>query len=260
MEDDRLHTSKSSVRFRHDAAGRAIADGVEIHPSVDLRSRVTIYPGVKIGPGTVVMDNAVLGRQPQSNRNTSRPLGGGPDLSIGAGCIIGCNAVLYSGSRLGEEVLIADQACIREGCSLARGVVVGRGSMLLYDVTVGAYSRIHDLVHVVGESIIEEHVFMGTTIAMANDNDIYLSRFGMAPLALKGIRIRKYAVLGSGVTLLPGVEIGVGAMVAAGAVVTRNVPDWTIVAGVPARHMREIPEEWRQKLEAMAASDEGRSG
>jgi acetyltransferase-like isoleucine patch superfamily enzyme len=55
--------------------------------------------------------------------------------------------------------------------------------------------------------------------------------------------IRRFAVIGPNATLLPGVEIGEGAFVAAGAVVTKDVPPWTMVAGVPARHFRDIPAE-----------------
>lgn len=56
----------------------------------------------------------------------------------------------------------------------------------------------------------------------------------------RGIVIRKGAYLGACVTVLPGVEIGEGAMVAAGSVVTQDVPSRTLVAGVPARVIREL--------------------
>jgi len=64
----------------------------------------------------------------------------------------------------------------------------------------------------------------------------------------KAPTVRRWAVIGAGATVLPDVEIGEGAMVAAGAVVTKDVPPWTIVAGVPARHVREIPAGWRERI------------
>jgi serine acetyltransferase len=54
--------------------------------------------------------------------------------------------------------------------------------------------------------------------------------------------------VGAGATILPGMEIGEGALVAAGAVVTKDVAPWTIVAGIPARVMRPVPDEWRQRV------------
>jgi maltose O-acetyltransferase len=60
------------------------------------------------------------------------------------------------------------------------------------------------------------------------------------PLKAEPVRIEKYAWLGARATVLPGVTIGRGAVVAAGAVVTKDVPPNTLVAGVPAKVMREL--------------------
>jgi acetyltransferase-like isoleucine patch superfamily enzyme len=61
---------------------------------------------------------------------------------------------------------------------------------------------------------------------------------------LKGPVIRRGASVGANATVLPGVEIGVEAVVGAGAVVTKDVPPKVIVAGVPARKIGEVPEDW----------------
>lgn len=248
------------VRFHHDSAGRAIAEGAEIDEGVDLRPLVTIYPGVRLGRGSVVMENAVLGRRPLSNGNITRKPSWEDELVIGPGSIIGCGSVVYTGSRFGEGVMLGDHACVREGCTLAERVIIGRSTTVLYNVEIGAFSRIHDHVHLVGSSVIEEHVFVATTVTMSNDRGIFLTRFGLEPQKLEGVRLRRFACVGSGVTLLPGVEVGVGGMIGAGSVVTRDVADWSIVAGVPARYMKDIPDEWRRQVEAMAqarARDEG---
>jgi acetyltransferase-like isoleucine patch superfamily enzyme len=125
--------------------------------------------------------------------------------------------------------------------------------MMLYNCRVGDFSRIQDQAHLVGDMIIEDHVFVGMGVMTTNDNDVYLTRFGLHPTALKGPVLRRFSVVGTGATLLPGVEIGEGAVVAAGAVVTRDVPPWTMVAGVPARVLKPVPAEWRQAVERKAA-------
>jgi len=51
-------------------------------------------------------------------------------------------------------------------------------------------------------------------------------------------------MIGPNVTLLPGVEIGEGAQIAAGAVVTKDVPPWMVVAGIPAKPLRKVPDDW----------------
>jgi acetyltransferase-like isoleucine patch superfamily enzyme len=254
-----MNQPEQPVRFQHDSAGRAIADGAVIEEGVDLRPLVTIYPGVRLGRGAVVMENAVLGRRPLSNGNITRQPHWDPELVIGPGSIIGCGAVVYAGSRFGERVLLGDHACVREGVVLADEVVIGRATTVLYDVTVGAFTRIHDHVHVVGNARIEEYVFLATSITMSNDRGIFLTRYGLEPQELQSVRIRRFACLGSGATLLPGVEIGVGGMVGAGSVVTKDVADWTIVAGVPARPVKAVPDDWRRRVEGMAAARPARS-
>ncbi len=240
------------VAFRRDAAGRAIAEGACIGEDVYLGNNVTIYPEVNIGDRSVVMDGAVLGRVPLANRTTTRPVQSFySQLSIGPDSIVGCNTVLYTGSQIGRNVLVADLSSIREQCTIGDGVVIGRGVMLLYGCKIGDFTRIQDQTHLVGGIIVEEHVFIGMGVVTTNDNEIYRSRFGIIPPSVHGPIIRKFAVVGSGATILPGVEIGVGAMVAAGATVTRDVTAWTVVSGVPARHAKDIPDDWRQRIEAL---------
>jgi acetyltransferase-like isoleucine patch superfamily enzyme len=241
-----------SVLFQRDAFGRAIAQGVHVGIDVHLGNNVTIYPEVHIGDRNIIMDGTVLGRIPIASKTTTRPVRSTfSDLTIGPDSIIGCNAILYTGSKVGSDVLIGDLTSIREDCVITNGVVIGRGVMVLYECIIGSFSRIQDQAHLVGNMVIEEHVFIGMGVVTTNDNDIYRSRFGLVAPRLKGPVIRKFAVVGAGVTILPGVEIGEGAMVAAGAVVTQDVPAWTLVAGVPAKHVKNIPDDWRQQIESM---------
>jgi acetyltransferase-like isoleucine patch superfamily enzyme len=200
------------------------------------------------------MDGAVLGRPPISNGTTNRAVRTEfGTLSIGAGSIVGCHAVLYTGSTIGPGVLIGDLASIREGCRVGRGAVIGRGVMMLANCTVGAFSRVQDQAHLVGDMVIEEHVFVGMGVVTSNDNEIYVSRFGIATPPQRGPVVRRLAVIGSAATVLPNVEIGEGALVGAGAVVTRDVEPWTLVTGVPARPKGPVPARWRDEVLARAA-------
>ncbi len=207
---------------------------------------------MRVGEAAIILDGAVLGRLPISNATTTRQIPHDfSELTIGAGSIIGCNTVLYTGSRIGKQVLIGDQASLREGCEIGDQVIIGRGVQALYECKIGSRSRIQDQVHLVGNLVIEEDVFIGMGVMTSNDNNVYLARFGLADLDLHGPIIRRFAVIGTGAVLLPGVEIGTGAMVAAGAVVTRNVAPWTIVAGVPATYLKDIPTDWRKQIESI---------
>jgi acetyltransferase-like isoleucine patch superfamily enzyme len=239
-----------AVQFESSPSGALVAADACVGEGGFLGYGVRVYPGVHIGNGCVILDGAVIGRPPISNGSTTRPVRSSfGELSIGDGSIIGAHAVLYTGSRFAARVLVGDLASVREGCTIGEGAILGRGVMVLYNTVIGRYSRIQDQAHLVGNMLIEEHVFIGMGVVTTNDNNVYRSRFGLAPAdAQRGPTLRRLAAVGAGATILPGLEIGEGALVGAGAVVTRDVPAWTIVTGVPARELRPVPDEWRREV------------
>ncbi len=217
-----------------------VSEHAKLGENITIGNNVTVYPGVKIGDGCTVFDGAVLGRPPMTAGNTTRPLPAARPLTIGPGSIIGANAVLYHGSTLGAQVLIGDLASLREGCVLDEQVVIGRGVLVMYDTAVGARSRVIDGAILTGQMTIEADVFIGPGVNSINDNEVYLKRFGLASFNVQGPTVRRFAVLGTGCNLAAGVEIGMGAIVAPSAMVTRDVPAWTVVAGIPARMIRPV--------------------
>jgi len=234
-------------------AGCQIGVNVSLSPDtvfgnkVIIGNNVTIYPKVRIGDDCRILDGAVIGLLPISTGNMTLPLiTEYLPVQIGPGCAIGCNSVLYTNVTLGERVLIGDQSAVREGTVLEDLVVIGQGTKVHRDLRIGKRSRV-SYSSVIG-AIVEEDVFIGPGISATDDNNVYLTRFGFQDIQRRPPIIRRFAVIGLNATLVPGVEIGEGAFVAAGAVVTKDVPAWTMVAGVPARHFRDIPAEWKEKV------------
>jgi acetyltransferase-like isoleucine patch superfamily enzyme len=248
-----------AVEFEELPSGSALARGAEVGAGTFVGRGATIYPGVRLGSDCVVLDGAVIGRIPIPTGTTTRHVETAfGTVVIGDGSIVGANAVLYTNTRFGRSVLLGDLSSVREGCDVGDGAILGRGVMALYDCTIGRFSRIQDQVHLVGDMTVEEHVFVGMGTVTTNDNDVYLARFGhrSTDMTQRGPTIRRLAMIGAGSTILPNLEIGEGAFVAAGAVVTRDVPAWTVYAGVPAREVRAVPDDWRRKVEEAAAARE----
>jgi acetyltransferase-like isoleucine patch superfamily enzyme len=248
-----------AIEWQRLPSGADVSVGAEVGEGTFLGRGARLYPGARIGADCVVLDGAVVGRMPIPTATTTRPVA--PtfgELTVGDGSVVGANAVLYTGSSFGRQVLIGDLASVREGCDIGDGAILGRGVMALYNCTIGPFSRIQDQVHLVGDMIVEEHVFVGMGTVTTNDNDVYLARFGehSTDQPQRGPTIRQLAMIGAGSTILPNLEIGEGAFVAAGAVVTKDVPAWTVHAGVPARAVREVPDEWREKVIAAARERE----
>jgi acetyltransferase-like isoleucine patch superfamily enzyme len=137
-------------------------------------------------------------------------------------------------------VIVGDQACVRERVQLGDDVVVGRGSLIENDTSVGALTKIQAGAYITAYSVLEEEVFIAPCVVTTNDD--FMGRTEERKALLKGPTIRRGARVGGGAMLCPGVEIGEEAFVGAGAVVTRDVPPRVVVVGSPARVLREVPE------------------
>ena len=206
-----------------------------IHPSA------VVFPGTEMGEDVVVEANAVVGKQPSLGRRSTAARDEQPALVIGGGTRILAGAVVFAGSRLGRSVIVGDQACVRERCELGDEVVVGRGSLVENDTTVGARTRIQANAYVTAYSQLEEDVFIAPCVVTTNDN--FMGRTEGRLEHMRGPTIRRGARIGGGAVLLPGIEVGEEAFVGAGAVVLRDVPARAVVVGNPARQIREVPAE-----------------
>jgi acetyltransferase-like isoleucine patch superfamily enzyme len=207
-----------------------------------ISDSAVVYAGTQLGEGVVVGDNAVVGKSPTLGRRSTAPRDELPPLVVGDGTAILACAVVFAGTRLGRGVVIGDQACVRERCELGDEVVVGRGSFVENDTTVGARTRIQANAYVTAYSTLEEDVFIAPGVTTTNDN--FMGRTKRRHDLMRGPTIKRGARVGGGAVLLPGIEIGEEAFVGAGAVVLRDVPPRAVVVGNPARQIREVaPEE-----------------
>jgi acetyltransferase-like isoleucine patch superfamily enzyme len=198
-----------------------------------------VYPGTVLGDGVKVLEGAVVGKQPSlSPRSTAKrePL---PPTTIGDGTIVSTGAIVFAGSRIGARVILGDQSCVRERVEIGDDVVVGRGSLVENDTTIGALTRIQAEAYITAYSTLEDNVFIAPCVVTTNDN--FMGRTERRHALMKGPTIRRGARVGGGAILLPAVEIGEDSFVAAGAVVTRDVPARKLVVGSPARVLRDVP-------------------
>jgi len=134
--------------------------------------------------------------------------------------------------------MIGDFVSIREHNIIGDKTIIGRLISMEPRTVIGQRVRTAAVTHLTSDMIIEDDAFIGSHISTTNDNQ--MGR-GIARV-YKGPHIKRGARVGSNATLLPGVVIGEEAVVAAGAVVTRDVPDRKIVMGVPAKVVRDVPE------------------
>ena len=150
-------------------------------------------------------------------------------LEIGAHAVIRAFSVIYAGSRIGAHLATGHGAVIREENQIGDYLSIWNNSTIDYGCVVGDGVKIHTGVYVAQFTVIEDDVFLAPGVMIAND------RHPTCAECMKGPTIKKGARIGINATLLPEVVIGEGALVGAGAVVTRDVPPGCVVIGNPAR-------------------------
>jgi acetyltransferase-like isoleucine patch superfamily enzyme len=219
-----------------------LMEGARLGARVSLGHNVVVHPGAVLGDDVAVGDNAVLGKSPRPARtSTLRIEGDLAPLEIGPGTTIGAGTVVYAGTRIGRDCLIADQAFVRERCVIGDAAIVGRGVTIENETTIGRYTKIQSQAYITAWTVLEDYVFIAPCVVTTNDN--YMGRTQERFKHRKGPHVKRGARIGANSILLPGVTVGREAFVAAGALVTRDVPDATLVMGVPAKIIRAVPED-----------------
>ena len=222
------------------APGLLLGEGVLLPPTVEVGGNVVIHEGTQVGGQAQIQDGAVIGKplalgaRSTASRETPAP------AEIGSGATVCAGAVVVAGARIAAGAVIGDQAHVRERSVVGEMSVVGRGSAVDNDVTIGSRVRIQTGCYITAYSTIEDDVFVAPGVTLTNDDT--MGRHGRGH-ALRGAILRRACRVGGGAVLVPGVEVGEEAFVAAGAVVVGDVAARAVVMGVPAREVRRVEDE-----------------
>jgi acetyltransferase-like isoleucine patch superfamily enzyme len=173
-----------------------------------------IHPGATVGEPTADGDPPVIG----------------DDATIRSGTII------YPDVRIGDGFTTGHGALVREDTVVGDDVVVGTNVVIDGSTTVGDSVSMQTGVYVPTNTDVGDSVFLGPKAVLTNDP--YPVR---RDVDLDGPTLEDHASIGANATLLPGVTVGEQAFVAAGAVVTEDVPPGTLAVGGPAVH-RPLPD------------------
>jgi acetyltransferase-like isoleucine patch superfamily enzyme len=149
---------------------------------------------------------------------------------IGNNAIIRSNSVIYNDVVIGDNFRTGHGVTIREKTRIGDNVLIGTNSVIEGHCTIGNNVSIQSNVYIPTNTFIYDYVFMGPCVCFTNDK--YPIR---VDFDLKGPIIRRGASIGANSTFLSNVEVGEGAMVAAGAIVTKDVPPYFLAIGTPAK-------------------------
>lgn len=225
-----------------------IGEKVAIGEGCQIGHHVVIHADSIIGDNVRIDDHTVIGKNPMraANSAVTKDLQLSP-CTIGSDCIIGTGAVLYRGSTIGHKVLIADLATVRENVLVGDFTIVGRGVAIENFCTIGRYCKLETNSYITAYSNLADRVFVAPCVATSNDN--FVGRTEERFKHFKGVIAERGARIGVNATILPGKTLGEDCLVAAGALVTKDVPTKQIVAnaageaGVKAKIIRAVPDE-----------------
>jgi acetyltransferase-like isoleucine patch superfamily enzyme len=154
----------------------------------------------------------------------------GKGVVTGAKVRFGKDVTVWNYVVIGDNANIGDETIVGSFCDIGKNVVIGKGCNIQAHVTISNECRIGDT------------VFIAPNTSLLNDK--YPKSGVLTPVVVKN-----NAIIGGGVTILPGVTVGEESVVGGGSVVTRDVPPKTVVMGVPARPAMTL-EAYKTKREA----------
>ncbi len=191
-----------------------------------ISNTAIIHPNVKLGKNCVVEDFAIIGVPPRGCK------AGEMETIIGDNAVIRSHTVIYAGNRIGDNFQTGNKANVRELNEIGNNVSIGTLSVLEHHVQVGNNVRIHTQVFIPEYTVLEDECWVGPNVVVTN------AKYPNSPSAkanLRGVYIKRRAIIGANSTILPGVIIGERAIVGAGSVVTKEVESGLVVVGNPAR-------------------------
>ncbi len=166
-------------------------------------------------------------------------------------------AVIDPGCEIGEETRIWHFSHIMSGCIIGRQCSIGQNVVISPDVRIGNRVKIQNNVSVYTGVICEDDVFLGPSAVFTNvinPRSAVIRKDEYLPTL-----VQKGATIGANATIVCGITIGRFAFIGAGAVVTKNIPDYALVVGNPARQtgwMSEFGHKLKFNAEGLAVCPE----
>jgi acetyltransferase-like isoleucine patch superfamily enzyme len=185
---------------------------------------------IRIAYDTALWDSGVLVRYAPERPVVSF------DLRLGAGARLRSGTIIYAASVIGRALDTGHNVIIREENEIGDDVYIANNTVLDYGCRLGNDVRIDSNCYISPYTTVEDDVVIGAGCTFTTERVPGMGRLerGQGPTVRRGARI------GVNVAILPGVVVGEAAMVGSGSVVTRDVPDRTVVVGVPARVLCRI--------------------
>jgi acetyltransferase-like isoleucine patch superfamily enzyme len=217
-----------------------------IGKNVVKEGEVTICGATQIKSGTRIGFNVIIGYPSFKTLKNNKGLNfidSGEGAIIGENCYIRPSSHIYESVEIGDKTQTGHRIFIRENTKIGSNCIIGTNSIIDGNTIIGKNTKLESNVYLPLKNKIGNNNFIAPRVCVTNDKrplPFCIFDNSIKPKqdsALEGITTEDNVCIGANSTILPGVKIGYGAVVGAGAVVTKDVKAETVVLGVPAKPM-----------------------
>ena len=197
----------------------------------NIADTAKIYPNVTMAEGAEIGEFCIIGLPPKGKAP------GELETRIGANAVIRSHTVIYAGNVIGDSFNSGHSVLIREDNQIGDHVSIGSHTVIEHHLEIQDEVRIHSQAFVPEFTVLEKGCWIGPNVVFTN---------ALHPLCkkvkdcLKGAVVKSGAKIGANATILPDVTIGKMALVGAGSVVVRDVPENSVAAGSPAKLIKNV--------------------
>jgi UDP-2-acetamido-3-amino-2,3-dideoxy-glucuronate N-acetyltransferase len=209
--------------------------------SKSIAEKVTLGKNVTIGENSIIRQNAVIGDDVTIYPGAYI----GENTRIGNGSIVQFGAFIENDCNIGSHTRIGTNAVLRRQTNIGDHSIFGSLSASEGKNWIGNNVLVHSQCHITTGIIIEDWVFIAPEFVGANDLQILHGRRHIEKFVPKAPHVKFGSRIAVNVTLLPGVVLGRECLIGASALVTKDVPDFHIAYGVPAKASKEVDPKWR---------------
>lgn len=208
-----------------------ISPKAKIGINVRIGDNTVIYDNVEIGDNSTICNDCVIGEPIGDYYNNLSYVN--PPTIIGANCLVRSHSIIYASNSIGDYLITGHHSMIRAGNLIGHHTSIGNFTELHGSATIGNYVRLHSNVCICELAIVNDFVMIFPGTILSN---------GVTPPGnlMLGPEVGAYSVLAVNTVLLPGVKVGMHCLIGASAVVTKDVPDFSVSIGNPAKIVGDI--------------------
>lgn len=185
---------------------------------------------IKLGDNAELDPSVLLGYRP--GRRIAKLT-----LEVGAQARLRSGTVIYAGSRIGTGLQTGHNVVIREQNELGDNVQIWNNTTIDYGCRIGNNVKIHTNCYIAQFTILEDDVFLAPGVTIANDLHPGCAFSGEC---MRGPTLQRGVQVGVNVTIVPMVTIGEHAVIGSGAVITSDIPPYSLVVGNPGRVIKQV--------------------